>query len=858
MVRRSNNTLQYIALGILFVVTFGIQLRLSGDEFRALFSPQNVTADILSTAEDTNVIDWLNQQAERAGARIGDKILAVNERPYTGRVDYASELARSAPGSLIKLRVERGSEVLLLHVAAEAYTERAMSAKIILFIFRFLTPFFALGLGFFVAFQRPFDRLAWLVMALCISFSQVATGSSLILHAYHWDDGLTPVAIAMQGIWMSTWPVSMLLFGVYFPERSRLDIRWPWLKWVVVAPAIVIGFIVMLLRVLDAINYPAAAPILRFHEIIESTIFFAFAIPISGFFFQLGEKSGTSPSLDARRRLKSLWIGSTISLTPMFLTQLAALVMKRGFDSFPEWIIIPSLLLLFVFPLTLAYVIVVQRAMDVRMAVRTGIKYTLAQGGVRILRGIIIAGLIASIVYQLEARQMSLERRFVVITIGIVIIVRLRQAGEWLSKWVDRRFFREAYNSEQLLAELSENVRTIVETRPLMETVTARISELMHVPRIALLLHEGNAYQPAYALGYGSEPAVEFAESSAVVAELKKERRGLHVYLDDPESWTQSLDSSETQKLTSLKAEMLLPLAVKDKLHGFIALSQKQSEEPYSRDDVRLLQSVAMQTGLALENSQLTAAVANEVAQRERLNRELEIAREVQQRLFPQRSPAVAGLDYAGHCRPAQGVGGDYYDFIEVPDGHFGIAIGDISGKGIPAALLMASLQASLRGQTISSPTDLAGLMNNMNRLVFDASPSNRYATFFYGQYDPRTRMLTFVNGGHNSPMVFRGAEILRLEPGGPPVGLFAASRYTQSSICLEPGDILVAFTDGISEAMNHDDEEFGETGMMQVVRECPDFPSQLLLDRLFEAADAFAAGAPQHDDMTAVVIRVS
>src|SRR5262249_45696206 len=152
------------------------------------------------------------------------------------------------------------------------------------------------------------------------------------------------------------------------------------------------------------------------------------------------------------------------------------------------------------------------------------------------------------------------------------------------------------------------------------------------------------------------------------------------------------------------------------------------------------------QTGMALENTRLTQAVADEAAQRERLSRELEIAREVQQRLFPQSGPKIAGLEYAGKGRPASSVGGDYYDLVEMGTDRLGIAIGDISGKGIPAALLMASLQASLRGLAIANPPELSRLMANLNRLIYDTSPSNRYATFFYGVYDAKTRALMYVN----------------------------------------------------------------------------------------------------------------
>jgi DNA-binding transcriptional regulator YhcF (GntR family) len=151
---------------------------------------------------------------------------------------------------------------------------------------------------------------------------------------------------------------------------------------------------------------------------------------------------------------------------------------------------------------------------------------------------------------------------------------------------------------------------------------------------------------------------------------------------------------------------------------------------------------------LAIENSRLTAQIAAEVANRVERTRELELAREVQERLFPQTYPPIAGLDYAGACRPALGVGGDYYDFIPLSETELGIAIGDVSGKGIPAALLMATLRAYLHGQTLHRVTNLADVMVNLNRLVYESSSANRYATFFYAQYDASTRVLQYANAG--------------------------------------------------------------------------------------------------------------
>jgi phosphoserine phosphatase RsbU/P len=441
--------------------------------------------------------------------------------------------------------------------------------------------------------------------------------------------------------------------------------------------------------------------------------------------------------------------------------------------------------------------------------------------------------------------------------------------------WVDLRFFREAYQTDRILAELSEDVRSVTEAGPLLQMVGKRIAESLHVQRVAALLRADGGYSAALALGFESAPEVRFATDGGVAQELERERAPLTVYLDDGDSWVNAerVSVREREALATLESELLLPLPGKDGLLGFLSLGPKKSEEPYSKTDVRLLRSVAAQTGLALDNTRLIAAVAAETAKREVLNREMEIAREVQQRLFPQTLPPVEGLEYGGACRPALGVGGDYFDFLALSGGRLGIAIGDVSGKGVPAALLMASLQASVRGQAQSGAASLARLMETVNQLVFDASPSNRYATFFYGEYETGARRLRYVNAGHNPPMVFRpaetggpvlaagpkagAAEVARLETGGPVVGMFRAASYEEGEVELEPGDTIVMFTDGISEAMNAADDEWGEEELARAARASLGRPAAETIARIMEAADRFAGGAPQHDDMTLVVLRV-
>lgn len=265
------------------------------------------------------------------------------------------------------------------------------------------------------------------------------------------------------------------------------------------------------------------------------------------------------------------------------------------------------------------------------------------------------------------------------------------------------------------------------------------------------------------------------------------------------------------------------------------------------------------QTALALEVARLTTAIGREMAQRERLNRELEIAQEVQAHFFPQRHFSIPGLDYCGCCRPAREVGGDYYDFLELPQGTFGIAIGDVSGKGIGAALMMASLEASLRAQA-SVGHDLAELMKRLNSLLYEASSASRYATLFYAEYDPQTRKLSYVNAGHNAPVVLRKSaaswQVFRLETGGSVIGLLP-QYYEQAVFPLEPEDLVVLFTDGVSESMNARDEEWGEDRLIEFAKTCHGLSALEATTRMLVEAEAFAAGASQHDDMTLVLLRV-
>ena len=430
-----------------------------------------------------------------------------------------------------------------------------------------------------------------------------------------------------------------------------------------------------------------------------------------------------------------------------------------------------------------------------------------------------------------------------------------------MQRWLDRKFFREAYDAELVLSELSDQARRFTEAAPLVDTISRRIAEVLHVANVAVFLRGGGrSFRLQQAIGIASthpDASPHFEESSSTIRNLARSNQVATLYRENPDGWFLLADDRERHTLETLGSELLLPLSGRDRLLGFISLGPKRSEEPYTPSDLRLLQSVCTQAGLALEISALVHSLASEAAKRERIDREIEIAREVQERLFPQQIPTLPGHSIHGACRPAQGVGGDYYDVLPLDDGTLGLAIGDVSGKGISAALLMASLRASLRGMTMDGPADLARMMVRVNRLVYESSATNRYATFFFGVYDPGTRRLRYVNAGHNPPYVVRGDELHALEGGGPVIGLLPEAEYEECHLTLQPGDLLLAYTDGISEALNIQDQEWGEERMLAAARDRLPQDASTILRHIVTEADRFAATAPQHDDMTLLLMKL-
>lgn len=367
--------------------------------------------------------------------------------------------------------------------------------------------------------------------------------------------------------------------------------------------------------------------------------------------------------------------------------------------------------------------------------------------------------------------------------------------------------------------------------------------EAVAAGRGVLMTLEGGELQMQVAHGEG------FKISSTVRDRVIKKKESLLVRDAMLDLALKAQMSIVEQKVRSMIA---VPLQTNDRVIGLIYVDSPSAIREFSREDLNLLTVMANVAAIRIEHARLA-----EVEEAERqMAKDMEQAALIQARLLPSAAPAAQGLDIAGKTTPCRTVGGDYYDYLQFPDGRVGMLVGDVAGKGMPASLLMSSLQA--RVQVLFEDADnLAHKIERLNKSTCQNCPDNRFITFFMTIADPATGELVFVNAGHNPPLLVRasgGFEVLK--GGGVILGILPFAKYQESRVTLLSGDILVLFSDGVTEAADPRDQEFGEERLANLVISLRDHKAAEIVEEVHKAVVAYAEGAPAADDITVVIAR--
>ncbi len=309
--------------------------------------------------------------------------------------------------------------------------------------------------------------------------------------------------------------------------------------------------------------------------------------------------------------------------------------------------------------------------------------------------------------------------------------------------------------------------------------------------------------------------------------------------------------------LLGLRAILCVPLTLKDRVLGVIYVDNRLQVGIFTQADLELLRAIASSAAIAIENARLYQVAVD----KGRMERELQMARKVQASLLPQECPVIPGWAFSARWKPAREVGGDYYDFIPLRPGKLGLVIADVTDKGMPAALFMASTRSIMRASLPTAASPGEGIAQ-ANRLICAESEGGLFVTLFFGLLDPQTGEFSYVNAGHDPPLFFRNTEqacfedLIRLGSTGMQLGMDDDAVYQQTSLQLQPGDFILLYTDGVTDALDAEKNDFGIERLEQVVyANCSASPDELL-DALQKAIDDFTGATPPYDDITMLVVK--
>lgn len=464
-----------------------------------------------------------------------------------------------------------------------------------------------------------------------------------------------------------------------------------------------------------------------------------------------------------------------------------------------------------------------------------------------------------------------------VLLLAIFVVTHIVARRRLLPK-IQRYYAPAPYDERKIFFDLGQGSQHVASIDQLYQRVAEKVRNALDASNAAIFIRDDSTGNFNLRILTGTPEGcppgktLQLNRRAFVVRRLMNLSTPLLIEPKEIETWSQALNSvlpstreeraNEHDVLRAIKATLLVQIRQKNELVGILSFGPRRGGFQYAVADRELLMSIAAQLALIIDNARLTERM---VAQ-ERMRRELALAAEVQQRLLPSCAPKGVAMEVAGFCEPARGVGGDYYDFINFDNSsQLGLAIADVAGKGMPAALLMSTVQATLRSLTArngsTSPhAELSSIVSKLNRLLFNTTNGEHYVTFFYATFDQATQRLTYVNAGHNPPLYLSDdsdLEIRQLTSGGLVAGAFEHSAYEQETVQMKPNDLLFLYTDGLSEALNVEGEEFGTSRIMDTLKSIKTLSADQIRDVVVRRVKEWCSGMSLYDDLTFVVMKV-
>jgi serine phosphatase RsbU (regulator of sigma subunit) len=815
-------------------------------------------------ATGIKVVGLLREHGRQAGLKEGDRILSVNKMTYDSYLELnaAKNWGPHAKNTYLIERDGRQFEVTITNIPY-GYKKTFSTSGL-----PFIVGLAYTLIGVIVFLMKPYRRTSWVFFIANINFGILLTFlfRVSVLQPY-WLDNFIILSYCF-------FPATMIHLALNFPEERRILKKF---SLVQVIPYLVSLFLFISIRMVTPtmVDAPTKALIAVAGYMLFGVLFFLASSAQHRFW---------SSSEIVKRRARMILLGFAIAaLLPVLDfsgTALFHVYLTPGFNVYLPFFI--------AFPSFIGFAIVKHDLFDIDAIIKRTYGYVLTTGSIAGIYGLFV------LISNLAFGSFDFAKSPVFPLIFLLAIVFLfNPIRNRVQKIIDRLFYRLEYNYQETVQNISESMRTLLGLDEIGKNIMETALGTMFIDSGSVMLRKKDANEYRCLIQAGeTDEAIRNSGTGQYLAndtnrddttqQEEKALGGLSTQM--PSDLTLDVDDPLIQKIAERKKEVIIydiqedpffedhresceqvfdrldatlivPLIYEDKLSGLISLGRKKSGKFYRREDINLLNILANQGAVAIEN----AMMLEEVIEKERMEEELNIAQDLQVSMLPAACPEIDGFELAAYSASAREVGGDFYDFIEIDAGKSGIVIGDVTGKSVSGALVMSASRSIFRMLGEEELT-VSESMNRANRRTKKDIKSGMFVALLYAVLSAENKSLSLCSAGQTQPVYLSAAtgEATLVETKGDtfPLGILDEALYEETRLQMESGDRIILYTDGVVEAMNEQEELFGFDRLLEVVKNSQTTTAETLLEEIKGQVNEFAGSAPQHDDITVIVIQ--
>ncbi|MGO9018683.1 MAG: SpoIIE family protein phosphatase [Syntrophobacteraceae bacterium] len=812
------------------------------------------------------VVANITEPGHAGGIQDGDYILEVNGRTFSSYDEFQEARNQKIGGSNTYL-VKRGGNEVEITIWTTPRGYRFVLGKNLP---SSLLGMFVMAVGILVFLMKPYHRVSWIFLLF------MCTTGILTLFLYRPPQLLIPKCLEFMHIFSFAFtPAGFFHLALGFPEETTLLRRYPKVQLVpYVISAVLFTYILSKADTLIRAPHWCMTAIALY---MAAGVLFFLACCLKGGF--------KSPSQIVRLRSKVMLIGFGVCTLPPLVNFVLGAVSNIRILPTSDY----NAIFFIAFPISVGYSIVKHDLFGFDTIIKRTYGYVITTGAV--------AGSYALFVFitnLLFGHLAIAQSPLFPLSFVLAVIFFFNPIRNRMQRYIDKLFYRLEYDYRETVQKISESMRSLLRLDQISKVMMETVLDVMFVESGCIFVRgEGEGIFRCIRAGGdifterdsrktgqhsaktglertrqitgdfssqrdgGDGVLPEFSADEPLMAKLAEKKREVTIYdvQEDPD-YEESRSECE-QVFEKMSATLILPLIYEEQLIGMMPLGRKKSGKTYRREDIILLHTLANQGVVAIKN----ASLVKEVIEKERMEEELAIARDLQMSMLPATCPEIEGFLLAAHCISAREVGGDFYDFIEMEGGRLGLVLGDVTGKSVSGALVTAASRSILRILSEQEGLGVDQIMVRANRRIKKDIMSGMFVALLLGVIEPGGRTLALSNAGQTQPVIFRSrtgeASLLETEGDTFPLGIIEECDYQETRIDLEPGDKVVFYTDGIVEAMNSEQEIFGFDRLIEIVKESGFMSADQLLGEVLSKVNDFVGGAPQHDDITLITLSV-